>query len=49
MVFFFSLGDTVFDVFVNPPNLDLLKVKLLITEATFLDDDLGIAMDEKLF
>ncbi|KAK3740209.1 hypothetical protein RRG08_054232 [Elysia crispata] len=40
-------GDTVFDVFVNPPNLDLLKVKLLITEATFLDDDLGKNMFKK--
>lgn len=32
-----STGDTVFDVFSNPPTPDLLKVKLLITEATFLD------------
>jgi ribonuclease Z len=33
-------GDTTFDVFLNPPNPDLLKVKLLITETTFVDDDI---------
>lgn len=37
----FVSGDTVFDVFLNPPNPDLLKVKLLITEATFLDEEIG--------
>ncbi|GFO07504.1 ribonuclease z [Plakobranchus ocellatus] len=40
-------GDTVFEVFTSPPNPDLLKVKLLITEATFLDDDIGKNMIQK--
>ncbi|RUS79235.1 hypothetical protein EGW08_013020, partial [Elysia chlorotica] len=40
-------GDTVFDVFTNPSNPDLLRVKLLITEATFLDDDIGKNMFKK--
>ncbi|KAK0058817.1 nuclear ribonuclease Z [Biomphalaria pfeifferi] len=40
-------GDTVFDVFLNPPNPDLLKVKLLITEATFLDEEIGKNMIQK--
>ncbi|XP_005100447.2 tRNase Z TRZ1 [Aplysia californica] len=40
-------GDTVFDIFLNPPNPDLLKVKLLITEATFLDDEIGKNMVQK--
>ncbi|GFR90457.1 ribonuclease Z [Elysia marginata] len=40
-------GDTVFDVFTNPHNPDVLRVKLLITEATFLDDDLGKNMLKK--
>ncbi|KAK2186227.1 hypothetical protein NP493_210g03042 [Ridgeia piscesae] len=31
-------GDTNFDVFLNPPNPDLLRVKLLITETTYIDD-----------
>lgn len=34
-------GDTTFEVFANPPTPDLLKVKLLITEATFIDNDIG--------
>ncbi|XP_064620865.1 uncharacterized protein LOC135483766 [Lineus longissimus] len=32
-------GDTTFDVFLNPPTPDLLNVKLLITECTFVDED----------
>lgn len=40
-------GDTVFDVFTNPHNPDLLRVKILITEATFIDDDLGKNMFKK--
>ncbi|KAH9525426.1 mitochondrial 3'-tRNA processing endonuclease Trz2 [Bulinus truncatus] len=40
-------GDTVFDVFLNPPTPDLLKVKLLITEATFLDEEFGKDMVQK--
>jgi len=32
-------GDTQFDVFLNPPTEDLLKVKVLITEATYIDSD----------
>uniref|UniRef100_A0A0B7BI90 Uncharacterized protein n=1 Tax=Arion vulgaris TaxID=1028688 RepID=A0A0B7BI90_9EUPU len=40
-------GDTVFDIFTNPPNPDLLKVKLLITEATYLDDHIGKNMIQK--
>ena len=31
-------GDTTFEVFLNPPNPDLLRVKLLITETTYIDD-----------
>ncbi|KAL8574323.1 hypothetical protein ACOMHN_015854 [Nucella lapillus] len=31
------MGDTMMDVFLDPPTPDLLRVKLLITEATFLD------------
>ena len=30
-----------FDVFSNPPTDDLLKVKLLITEATYIDQEGG--------
>lgn len=30
-------GDTMIEVFLNPPNPDLLRVKLLIVEATFID------------
>jgi ribonuclease Z len=40
-------GDTVFDIFLNPPTPDLLKVKLLITEATYLDDHIGKNMIQK--
>ncbi|CAL1536168.1 unnamed protein product [Lymnaea stagnalis] len=40
-------GDTTFEVFTNPPTSDLLKVKLLITEATFLDDEIGKNMVQK--
>ncbi|CAG5133178.1 unnamed protein product [Candidula unifasciata] len=40
-------GDTVFDIFTNPPTPDLLKVKLLITEATYLDDHIGKNMVQK--
>lgn len=30
-------GDTLIDVFLDPPTPDLLRVKLLITESTFID------------
>ncbi|BFZ18505.1 hypothetical protein BsWGS_21544 [Bradybaena similaris] len=40
-------GDTIFDIFTNPPNPDILKVKLLITEATYLDDHIGKNMVQK--
>ena len=33
------LGDTTFEVFTSPPTPDLLKVKVLICEATYIDDD----------
>ena len=36
---YFFTGDTTFEVFTSPPNADLLKVKTLITEATYIDDD----------
>ncbi len=36
---FFS-GDTTFDVFTKPPTPDLLKAKVLITEATYIDPDI---------
>lgn len=32
-------GDTTFDLFLNSPPEDLFKVKLLITEATYIDQD----------
>ncbi|CAH1802357.1 unnamed protein product [Owenia fusiformis] len=32
-------GDTMFDIFHNPDNGDLLKVKLLITECTYIDNE----------
>ena len=32
-------GDTISDVFNNPHNPDILKVKLLITESTYVDDE----------
>ncbi len=32
-------GDTTFEVFTSPSNPDLLKVKLLITESTYLDNE----------
>lgn len=34
-----STGDTTFDVFKSPPLEDLLRVKTLITEATYIDDE----------
>lgn len=34
-------GDTTFDVFTNPPTEDLFRVKLLITEATYIDQEPG--------
>ena len=33
------VGDTTFEVFTSLTNPDLLKVKILITEATYIDDD----------
>lgn len=33
-------GDTVSDIFHNPHNPDILRVKLLITEATYIDDEI---------
>ncbi len=33
------LGDTTFEVFISPPTPDLFKVKVLICEATYIDDD----------
>lgn len=42
-------GDTKFDVFHNPPIEDILKVKLLITETTYIDTGHPGRMDlEKL-
>lgn len=37
----FLTGDTMIDVFKAPPTPDLLKVKLLITEATYIHCDKG--------
>jgi ribonuclease Z len=31
-------GDTTFDCFLEPTNADILKAKILITEATYIDD-----------
>ena len=39
-------GDTRFYVFNSPTNQDLLKVKLLIMEVTFLDGDISIAHEK---
>ena len=36
---FVHVGDTKFEIFHDPPHLDLLKVKTLITEATYIDDE----------
>ena len=38
-LFFVVPGDTSFELFLNPPTEDLLKVKLLITEATYVDNN----------
>ncbi len=35
----FASGDTTFDVFTSPSNPDLLNVKVLITESTYIDDN----------
>lgn len=40
-------GDTTFEVFLNPPTDDLLKVKLLITETTYIDEEQGKNMMQK--
>ncbi|XP_059175959.1 uncharacterized protein LOC131955739 [Physella acuta] len=40
-------GDTTFDIFTNPPTPDLLNVKILITETTFLDEERGKNMVQK--
>ncbi|XP_067672329.1 uncharacterized protein [Haliotis asinina] len=32
------LGDTTFEVFLSPPTPDLLKVKVIITEATYIEE-----------
>ncbi len=37
MLFNFS-GDTTFEVFLSPPTPDLLKVKVIITEATYIEE-----------
>ncbi len=37
LICFSITGDTTFDVFTAPADSDLLKVKLLITEATYID------------
>ncbi|XP_041349022.1 tRNase Z TRZ1-like isoform X2 [Gigantopelta aegis] len=34
-------GDTMMDLFLNPPTPDLLNVKVLITEATYIDNEPG--------
>ena len=33
-------GDSTFEIFLNPPDPDLLKVKVLITESTYIDDEI---------
>lgn len=38
-VYLHLTGDTTFDLFLKSPPEDLLKVKLLITEATYIDQD----------
>lgn len=37
---YMSTGDTTFEVFVNSPPEDLLRVDTLITETTYIDDDI---------
>ncbi|XP_064613453.1 uncharacterized protein LOC135477220 [Liolophura sinensis] len=35
-------GDTQFEIFLSPPNPDLLKVRLLIMETTYIDDSCSV-------